>query len=101
LRTRPSSSNKRANPPDKLKNALGITVKGTVTDETGQAMPGINVKENGTQNGTVNDNKGTFSLAVTNNDAIITFSYIGYETKELTPTPTSERRCYNAQTCRK
>jgi TonB-dependent starch-binding outer membrane protein SusC len=60
-----------------------VTVHGTVTDETNQPMPGVNVRENGTQNGTTTDSKGAFNLSVADNDAIITFTYVGYEPKEI------------------
>lgn len=75
---------------DNLKNKIKAelvqaTVAGKVVDGTGQPLPGVNVKEKGTQNGTITDNKGAFNLTVTSMDAIISFSFIGYETKELTP----------------
>ncbi len=72
---------------NKIKSELAqVTVKGQVTDETGQPMAGVNVREKGTQNGTTTDSKGTFTLAVSSKDALVDFSYIGYETKELTVT---------------
>ncbi len=59
-----------------------ITISGKVIDETGLVLPGVNVVEKGTQNGTITDLKGGFSLKTKNNGTII-FSYIGYETKEI------------------
>jgi TonB-dependent SusC/RagA subfamily outer membrane receptor len=68
----------------KLKAELSqITAMGKVVDGTGQPIPGVNVREKGTQNGTVTDSKGKYSLSVTDDKSIITFSYIGYETQEL------------------
>jgi len=74
---------------DNLKNKiqtalnLPVTVSGKVVDGTGQPMAGVNVhvKANGT--GTTTDSKGQFSLNVPNDQTVITFSYIGYETQEL------------------
>jgi len=69
---------------DKLKAAMAsVTVRGQVIDETNQPMSGVTVKEKGTNNVTATDSKGYFSLIVSNADAIVAFSYIGYETKEL------------------
>jgi len=64
-------------------NAVPITVTGKVFDGTGQPMPNVNVREKGTQNGTTTDGKGTYSLTVTDNNSIVTFTFIGYEPQEL------------------
>lgn len=58
------------------------TVSGTVVDEQGQTLPGVNVMEKGTTNGTITDIDGKYSLNVGNN-ATLEFSYIGFETIEL------------------
>ncbi|MDB5159575.1 MAG: hypothetical protein JWR50_4282, partial [Mucilaginibacter sp.] len=60
-----------------------ITVSGKVTDETGQPLPGVTVKQKGIANGTITDPKGLYSLTVPDDKAVITFSYIGYEIQEL------------------
>lgn len=61
----------------------GFTVRGTVTSEEGDPMPGVNILEKGTTNGTTTDADGKYSLSVTNGQAIIVFSFIGYTTQEL------------------
>ena len=58
------------------------TVNGTVVDEQGQTLPGVNVLEKGTANGTITDIDGKYSLNVGNNSTL-EFSYIGFETIEL------------------
>jgi TonB-dependent starch-binding outer membrane protein SusC len=59
------------------------TVTGTVTDQaTSEPMPGVNVVAKGTTNGTATDTFGKYSLHVSA-DAILIFSFIGYETKEI------------------
>jgi len=69
---------------DKLKAAMAsVTVKGQVTDATNQPMAGVNVREKGTQNVVSTDNNGKFSITLADNNAKVVFSYIGYETKEL------------------
>lgn len=57
------------------------TVTGTVTDATGP-LPGVNVVERGTSNGTTTDFDGNYSLEV-NDDAVLIFSYISYQTQEV------------------
>ena len=57
------------------------TVTGKVTDDKGQALPGVSVKEQGTKNGTVTDLNGSYSLHVENDNAVLVFSFVGYVTK--------------------
>ncbi len=59
--------------------AQTITVSGTVTDPSGEPIPGVNVVIEGTQSGTSTDFDGKFSLVAKPNDVII-FSSLGYET---------------------
>jgi len=56
-------------------------VSGTVTDNSGVTLPGVNVLEKGTNNGTITDFDGKYSINVSEN-AILVFSFIGYETLE-------------------
>lgn len=58
-------------------------ISGTVTDEAGEAIIGANIIEKGTDNGTVTDIDGNFTLSV-NENAVITLSYIGYLSQEVT-----------------
>jgi TonB-dependent starch-binding outer membrane protein SusC len=59
------------------------TVRGKVTDETGTEMPGVNIVIKGTTNGTTTDQNGDFSISVPNNDAVLTFSFIGYASQDV------------------
>jgi TonB-linked SusC/RagA family outer membrane protein len=59
-----------------------ITASGNVTDGS-EPLPGVTVVEKGTSNGTVTDFDGNYSLIVSSSDATIVFSYIGFETQEL------------------
>lgn len=53
-------------------------VSGKVTDsETGDGLPGVNVLEVGTSNGTVTDINGNYSISVGQN-ASLSFSFVGY-----------------------
>ena len=59
------------------------TITGTILDDQGIPLPGVNVLEKGTTNGVVSDFDGNFTINIANSDAILVFSYIGYSTKEL------------------
>lgn len=58
-------------------------VSGTVTDDTGSAMPGVNVLVKGTSTGTATDGNGQFRLSVSSDQAVLVFSFIGYNTQEV------------------
>jgi TonB-linked SusC/RagA family outer membrane protein len=58
------------------------TISGTVKDEQGEPLIGVNVVEKGTANGVVTDMDGKFSIPVSEN-AILTVSYIGYKQEEI------------------
>jgi TonB-dependent SusC/RagA subfamily outer membrane receptor len=61
-----------------------INVSGTITDSsTGDAMPGVNIQVKGTATGAISDMNGKFSLAVTNPNATLVFSFIGYVNQEI------------------
>ena len=56
------------------------TVKGTVVDSQGYPLPGLTVMEKGTQNGTVTDSKGAYTLNVSSPSAVLEFDSLGYRT---------------------
>jgi len=58
-------------------------ITGTVTDETGSAMPGVNVQVEGTSIGTITDINGKFSIEKTAESAALVFSFIGYITERV------------------
>lgn len=57
-------------------------VTGSVRDDTGQVLPGVNVVVKGTTNGTLTDINGKFSISVPNN-ATLVFSFVGMSPKEV------------------
>lgn len=59
-----------------------ITVKGSVVDAKGEPLIGVSILEKGTTNGTITDFDGNFTLQVLP-DAMIEFSYIGYQTQSM------------------
>jgi TonB-linked SusC/RagA family outer membrane protein len=58
------------------------TLSGTIKDETGQALPGVNVLLKGTNRGTNSDGEGAFKLSVPASGTLV-FSSVGYLTKEV------------------
>lgn len=61
----------------------GTQVSGIVRDDTGAPIPGVNVIEKGTTNGTATDSDGRYSLVVNSENATLVFSFIGYTTQEI------------------
>lgn len=60
------------------------TVTGTVLDsETKTPLPGVNVVEAGTTNGTSTDYDGNFSLTTNSTSAKVVLSYVGFLDKEF------------------
>ena len=60
-----------------------ITVTGTVTDEAGTPLPGVNIVIKGTVRGTTTDAQGKFTLSVDDESATLIFSFIGYQLQEV------------------
>ncbi|WP_247236546.1 TonB-dependent receptor [Telluribacter sp. SYSU D00476] len=58
-------------------------VSGTVTDESGTGLPGVSVVQKGTQRGTTTNAEGKFQLDIPDNSAILVFSFVGYQSKEV------------------
>ena len=61
----------------------GITITGTVTDNTGESLPGVNIVVKGTLVGTVTGFDGKYQITVPNADAVLVFSFMGYQTREV------------------
>ena len=61
------------------------TIRGKVSDETGTGLPGVNIIIKGTASGTTSDSGGNYSLEVPGgaDQAVLIFSFIGYETQEI------------------
>ncbi|MDO6605651.1 TonB-dependent receptor [Arenibacter palladensis] len=59
------------------------TITGTITDGNGSPLPGANILEKGTTNGTQADFDGNFTIFVADENAILVISYIGFVSKEI------------------
>jgi len=58
-------------------------ISGKVIDENGFALIGVDVVEKGSNNGTVTDVQGEYTLNVSSGAKALVFSFIGMETKEV------------------
>ncbi|MGB3781067.1 MAG: TonB-dependent receptor [Tunicatimonas sp.] len=69
--------------PKNVQNEVEETVTGRVIDSsTGEGLPGVNVVEKGTSNGTITDVSGLYNLVV-GDGATLVFSSVGYLTQEV------------------
>jgi TonB-linked SusC/RagA family outer membrane protein len=59
------------------------SVRGTVTDEKGEVLAGVSVLIKGTQNGTATNAEGKFLINVSQNNATLIFSSVGYQNREI------------------
>lgn len=59
-------------------------VTGTIIDETGEGLPGVNVTVKGTMIGVMSDIDGKYSINIPDNSATLQFSFIGYLSQEVT-----------------
>jgi iron complex outermembrane receptor protein len=60
-----------------------ITISGAVTDDAGAALPGANIVERGTTNGTVSGADGRYTISVSSRDAVLVFSFVGAVTQQV------------------
>jgi iron complex outermembrane receptor protein len=62
-----------------------IKAKGTVTDQTGNPLPGATVIESGTTNGVITDIDGKFEMQYSKGNTL-TISFVGYKSSNVVPT---------------
>lgn len=60
-------------------------ITGRVTDVKGEPLIGVNVTEDGTNNGSITDIDGMYEIHVTKKNAVLKFTYIGFVTAEVKP----------------
>ena len=59
-------------------------VKGTVVDDSGMPMLGATIVVEGTENGVTTDFDGKYTIELSSGNYTLIFSFVGYETKEIT-----------------
>ena len=62
----------------------GITVTGTVTDDKGNPLPGVNILIKGTDKGTITNVDGNYSIEVPRGAKSLIFSFVGMVAQEIT-----------------
>ena len=60
------------------------TVTGVVKDATGEPMIGVTIQVKGTGDGTITDIDGKYTLNVSGNNSVLIFSFVGYQSQEIT-----------------
>ncbi|MGQ1946445.1 TonB-dependent receptor [Geofilum sp. OHC36d9] len=58
-------------------------ITGTVTDSSGEPLPGVSIVVKGTTTGTITDLDGNFSIQTKTDDQVLIFSFIGFENQEI------------------
>lgn len=61
-----------------------LNVSGTITDETGDGVPGVNILVKGTSRGTATNIQGQYVINIDGPESILVVSAIGFETQEIT-----------------
>ncbi len=64
--------------------ATDKTIRGTVTDENGEGLPGVSVVIKGSMRGSITDVTGKYELAVPGPESVLIFSFVGYISEEVT-----------------
>jgi len=60
-----------------------VLISGKITDETGSVLPGVNIVEKGTSNGTVSDSQGSYRITVASTESVLVFSFVGMLTQQI------------------
>lgn len=66
-----------------LLQAQDLKITGRVTDQNGEALPGVSINNIGTTQGAVSDANGSYSISVPSSEAKLRFAFIGYETVDM------------------
>lgn len=59
-------------------------ISGKITDEKGEALPGVSIAVKGTTRGTTTDANGEYKLVVPDEKAVLVVSFVGYQRQEIT-----------------
>jgi Ca-activated chloride channel family protein len=66
-----------------LSGTFARTVRGFVTDNGGNPLPGVNIIIKGTTTGVISDASGYFAITVPEGKALLVFSFIGFKQQEV------------------
>lgn len=70
------------------------TVKGLVTNDKGEPLPGVNIRVKGTSDGGATNETGRYQLTISNPQATLVFSFVGFSAQEI---PVNGRNTINVQ----
>ena len=76
-------SSKGANAVKEVAQQNKRIIKGLVSDEFGEPLIGVSVLVKGTTTGTITDVDGNYSIEIPGDNAVLEFSYIGYQKTRL------------------
>ncbi len=62
---------------------VGQSVSGSVSDQNGASLPGVNILIKGTSTGTITDIDGKFAIDLGTGQEVLVFSFTGFETVEV------------------
>src|SRR5690606_2813633 len=79
----PTSLLKTKTPLDLYSRRIVFGVSGTVTDESGEPLIGVNIQVKGTNKGTSTDFDGKFALEDIAENAVLVLTYVGYQSQEV------------------
>jgi TonB-linked SusC/RagA family outer membrane protein len=81
--TEKSKAEKEAEVKLTASQVIARTIKGKVTDEKGEALPSVAVRVKGTNEGTMTDLDGSYTIEVAGDESILIFSFIGFTAQEI------------------
>ncbi|TDE18277.1 SusC/RagA family TonB-linked outer membrane protein [Dyadobacter psychrotolerans] len=67
----------------KLRVSKEFSITGSVKDERGEALPGVNILVKGSSRGVTTDQNGNFTIQVDTDNQTLVFSFIGYQSQEV------------------
>lgn len=68
---------------ESAEDRVAFRVTGSVTDENGEPFLGVTIAVKGTSVGTISDANGKYSLEVSDENAVLVFSFVGYISEEV------------------
>ena len=70
-------------PGSRVQEMIDRSVNGRVTDEKGDALPGVSIMIKGANQGTTTDGEGNYKLTVPDGAVTLIFSFVGYQSQEV------------------
>lgn len=68
---------------DKPVADTSVTVKGRITNDAGESIPGVTVRVAGTSTGTTSDAQGRYTIRVPASNSSLIFTFLGYNSRTL------------------